>query len=296
MLSKTTYIGRFAPSPTGHLHLGSLYTALASFLHARAHQGQWLLRIDDLDHYRLMPGASTSIINSLKLHGLIWDGAIAYQSEQLNVYQSVIKQLEQRNLSYPCICTRKALRSTGSSVYSGNCLNAQVSTKTHSIRIKSKALEISFKDEIQALQIHNLTRQHGDFIIKRKDNIVAYQLAVVIDDARQKITHVIRGFDLLDSTPKQIYLQQTLGYLTPIYCHVPILTDQNGHKLSKQTFAQAVPTETPEKTLFLLLKLLKQAPPIQLKKASVKEIIDWGIKHWQTTALKKIRAIDGDFY
>ena len=149
---------------------------------------------------------------------------------------------------------------------------------------------------MQGSQSQNIAHQHGDFIVRRKDNIIAYQLAVVIDDHLQNISHVIRGFDLLDSTPKQIFLQQTLAYATPGYCHIPIITDPQGAKLSKQTFAQAVSIEKPEKTLFLLLELLKQNPPHQLKKASVKELINWAIDHWQTDSLKKIRAINKGIY
>ena len=279
------------------MHLGSLYAALASFLHARANQGKWLLRIDDSDTFRNVSGASKSIINTLERYGLHWDGSILYQSDNQEIYADIITQLKNQGLIYPCTCTRKALAANNTPVYPGFCLNNKViSNSPHSLRIKSKPVKVNFIDEIQGAQSHNIAHQHGDFIVRRKDNIIAYQLAVVIDDHLQNISHVIRGFDLLDSTPRQIFLQQTLAYATPRYCHVPILVDAQGDKLSKQTFAQAVSREKPEKTLFLLLELLKQNPPHQLKKASVNELINWAIEHWQIDSLKKVRAINKGIY
>ncbi len=289
------YIGRFAPSPTGPLHLGSLYTALASYLHAKANQGKWLLRIDDLDRYRNTSGATESIIDTLQIYGLHWDGVIQYQTDKTNTYQAIINNLQEQGQIYPCICTRKSL--TNHAVYPGTCLKNKVNQKlAHALRIKTDSCEINFDDEIQGTQCSSIVDQHGDFIIKRKDTIIAYQLAVVIDDYKQNISHVVRGYDLLDSTPKQIFLQQQLGYPTPVYCHVPIITDSQGCKLSKQAFAQAVCTTNPEKTLYLLLQLLKQNPSPILKKATVKEILDWATNHWKSLPLKKIRAINSEIY
>jgi len=228
---------------------------------------------------------------------LHWDGSILYQSDNQKVYASTISQLRDQGLIYPCICTRKALAANNNPVYPGFCLNNKVTGNSpHALRIKSKPVKVNFIDELQGYQNHNIAHQYGDFIVRRKDNIIAYQLAVVIDDHLQNISHVIRGFDLLDSTPKQIFLQQKLTYTTPSYCHVPVIVDPQGDKLSKQTFAQAVSIEKPEKTIFLLLELLKQNPPLQLKKASVKELIDWAIEHWNTDSLKKIRTINKSIY
>lgn len=256
-----------------------------------------MLRIDDSDTFRNVSGASESIINTLDRYGLHWDGSIFYQSDNQEIYSAIISRLKDQGLVYPCICTRKALAANNSAVYPGFCLNNKVSSNSpHALRIKSKPVKVKFIDEIQGCQTHNIAHQHGDFIVRRKDNIIAYQLAVVIDDQLQNISHVIRGFDLLDSTPRQIFLQQTLAYATPDYCHVPIIVDSQGHKFSKQTFAQAVSIEKPEKTLFLLLELLKQHPPQQLRKASVKELINWAVEHWQSNSLKKIRAIDRGIY
>ncbi len=226
-----------------------------------------------------------------------WDGSIRYQSDNQEIYACIINKLKDRDLIYPCTCTRKALAANNTPVYPGFCRNNKViSNAPHALRIKSKSVEVNFIDEIQGHQNYNIAHQHGDFIVRRKDNITAYQLAVVIDDQLQHVTHVIRGFDLLDSTPKQIFLQQTLVYETPSYCHIPVIVNPQGDKLSKQTFAQAVSTEKPEKTIFLLLELLKQNPPNQLKKAPVNELINWAIEHWQTDSLKKIRAINKEIY
>lgn len=286
------YIGRFAPSPTGPLHLGSLYAALASFLHARACQGQWLLRIDDLDGPREVAGASESIIDTLQSYGLHWDGPIVYQSSHLEGYQTIIEQLISEELVYPCTCSRKALSALKTHIYPGTCRHLKHQKPPYSLRLKSTESEIRFDDELQGQQASHFAREHGDFIIKRKDSITAYQLAVVIDDHLQNISHVVRGFDLLDSTPKQIALQNILGFKSPHYCHFPIIIDQQGNKLSKQRCAQPVSAETPQKTLFLLLELLQQNPPSQLKTASVQKIISWGIEHWQSAPLKKVRAIN----
>jgi len=285
------YIGRFAPSPTGPLHLGSLYAALASFLHARAQQGQWLLRIDNVDKPREVSGAAESIINTLESHGLYWDEPVYYQSDHLNDYQAIIDNLIHQHQVYCCHCSRKTLSSLATPVYPGTCRHINDQKPPYSLRIKSSNIKINFDDELQGLQSCHFAEQQGDFIIKRKDNITAYQLAVVIDDYKQNITHIVRGFDLLDSTPKQIFLQNILGYNTPNYCHFPVIVDSLGHKLSKQKCAQAVSTESPQKTLFFLLALLQQKPPTQLKKAPIKEIILWAIDHWQPDSLKKIRAI-----
>ncbi|NOR72142.1 MAG: tRNA glutamyl-Q(34) synthetase GluQRS [Methylomarinum sp.] len=288
----TQYIGRFAPSPTGPLHLGSLYTALASFLDARANQGQWLLRIDDLDTCRNVAGATESIIDTLQRFNLYWDGPVHHQSNDFDSYLTVVAELEKNQLVYPCTCTRKSLAAFNSAIYPGICLvNPKNKNTEHSLRIKSTDNEIQFNDQLQGYYTHRIAQQYGDFIVKRKDSVIAYQLAVIVDDHRQNISHVIRGCDLLDSTPKQIFLQQTLGYSTPKYCHLPIITNQQGKKLSKQTHAEAVSTTNPEKTLFLLLTLLKQNPPRQLKNASIQTLLNWAIEHWQVEPLINIHAI-----
>ncbi|MEQ1531286.1 MAG: tRNA glutamyl-Q(34) synthetase GluQRS [Methylococcales bacterium] len=216
------YIGRFAPSPTGPLHFGSLFTALASFLEARAQQGKWLLRIDDLDTPRNVAGSIAAILKTLEALGLHWDDQVLYQSAHRQAYQDFLHDLEGKQLLYRCTCSRKFLSSLEShaDIYPGHCRNTRCNDDIpHALRIKTEADIISFHDQLQGWISHDIAGQHGDFILKRKDDIVAYQFAVVIDDHLQQISHVVRGIDLLESTPKQIYLQQKLGFTTPDYLH-----------------------------------------------------------------------------
>lgn len=289
--SATPYIGRFAPSPTGPLHLGSLYTALASFLDARHRQGRWLLRIDDLDTPRNMPGAASAIIDCLRRFGLQWDGEVYYQREHLEDYSSAITRLHDQQRLYRCICSRKRLANC-SERYPGFCRDANHSDREdYALRVKTDDEVLRFEDLIQGPVIESLRSQHGDFIIKRKDGVVAYQLAVVVDDHLQGVNHVVRGYDLLDSTSRQVYLHQLLGYTVPAYMHVPVIVDAEGNKLSKQTYAQAVNESHRSETLFLLLDWLKQNPPESLRRATVAEILDWAVVHWQPARLTAIHRI-----
>jgi len=288
VLDKQPYIGRFAPSPTGPLHFGSLYTALASFLQARSQQGLWLLRLDDLDTPRNRKGSADSILKTLDAFGLHWDDSVVYQSQYLDVYHEILDKLVKDKLIYPCTCSRKTL----TAIYSGVCRDKRTLPKSpYSQRIKTDNRFISFKDELQGLISHNLAGQHGDFILKRKDQIIAYQFAVVIDDDRQNINHVVRGYDLLDSTPRQIYLQQVLGLVTPDYMHVPVIIDEQGYKLSKQTRATAVDLKKPDVVIFELLTLLRQNPPSELQHAPSTEQLSWAIEHWNPALLKNCHAI-----
>ena len=289
--SARAYTGRFAPSPTGSLHLGSLYTALARYLDARSHQGRWLLRIDDLDTPRNQIGATESIIDCLQAFGLVWDGDIIYQSQQLKAYNEVINDLQIRQQLYACDCSRKELMPS-TVVYPGFCRQKNITTGKYALRVKLIDKIINFEDGLQGLVKTNICKEHGDFIVKRKDGIIAYQLAVVVDDYLQQINHIVRGCDLLDSTAKQIYLQQLLDYPLPFYSHVPIIVDAESHKLSKQTLAKAIDYQNPSETLFLLLQLLKQNPPIELKITRVPEILDWAISHWHITSLSALKTIN----
>ncbi len=291
------YIGRFAPSPSGPLHLGSLYAAVASFLQARSQQGKWLIRIDDLDSPRNVSGAADDILNTLEAFGLFWDDSILYQSRQLEIYHSALTKLKQQQLLYPCICTRKALNryyahNPGANTYPEFCRKKQISEdQEYALRIKTESIDISFADRLQGKITENLRQQHGDFILKRKDKIIAYQLAVVIDDQIQQITEIVRGIDLLDSTTRQIYLQQKLGLNSQKYMHIPVIVDQQGYKLSKQTFATAIDRKAAKTTLFKLLNLLNQSPPAELYNAPVEQQLVWAVAHWNPANLKKVRAI-----
>lgn len=273
----SAYQGRFAPSPSGALHLGSLLTAVGSFLHARHHNGCWRVRIEDLDRPRVLAGASAAILNTLEYFGMQWDGEVLYQSQRLAYYADVLEQLRQQHKVYPCVCTRQQL---AGKIYDGRCrAGIPKSNQAQAWRLQV-AGEIQFHDEIQGKFTQDLSRELGDFILKRRDGIFAYQLAVVVDDALQGITHIVRGADLLDNTPRQIYLQQLLNYPTPHYAHLPLLLDEHGRKLSKQNHAAPIATQRPQNLLWQVLKLLGQNPPEHLLETNLSEFWAHSILHW----------------
>ncbi|PIE20798.1 MAG: tRNA glutamyl-Q(34) synthetase GluQRS [Neptuniibacter caesariensis] len=287
-----SYIGRFAPSPTGPLHFGSLLAALASFLDARANQGTWILRIEDLDPPREQAGVKDQFPKTLEAFGLYWDGELSFQSQRLHFYQEALTQLLKQQQAYLCNCSRKQIRErSGQGIYDKHCLIHPPARKDNcAVRIKTQDNLIHFADRIQGPLSYNL-RQSGDFVVYRRDGLFAYLLAVVVDDYLQGVTHVVRGSDLLDETPKQIYLQQLLGYTTPNYAHIPVATNANGQKLSKQTFAKALDATRPEKTLFSALQFLNLEPQPELKSASKTEMLEWAIKHWDTHKLPKAMGL-----
>jgi len=265
----STYTGRFAPSPTGPLHIGSLLAATGSYLQARANGGRWLVRIEDLDLPRVVPGAAERILSTLEVFGLHWDGEVLYQSSRFPAYRAALHQL--RNQLYPCGCSRADIRRQAAavngvaSIYPGTCRNGLPAGKhPRALRISTGEREISFHDLVQGKQHQNLQREVGDFILRRSDGLIAYQLAVVVDDAAQGVTEVVRGCDLLDSTPRQIFLQELLGFPSPRYAHLPIITNTLGQKLSKQTRAPALDPERPLPALWKVLQLLGQHPPSEL--------------------------------
>ena len=245
------YVGRFAPSPTGPLHAGSLAAALASYLDARAHGGKWLLRMEDLDGPRTEPGAAADIIATLRAFGLNWDGDILYQSMREAAYRTGFERLVSQGLTYPCACTRKEIGDSVVNVrehvhgrelvYPGTCRGGIASGRTaRAWRIRVPDETISFVDALAGPQTQNLSRDVGDFVLKRADGPWAYQLAVVVDDGAQGVTHVVRGADLIGSTARQIWLCRQLGMAAPLYLHVPVVAGPDGEKLSKQTHARAL--------------------------------------------------------
>jgi glutamyl-Q tRNA(Asp) synthetase len=271
--------------------LGSLYTALASYLDARANDGLWLLRIDDIDTPRNRPGASEGILNCLQSFGLHWDREVDYQSHHLDQYEQAIVELQNQHALYACTCSRSLLASSPL-IYPGHCREkAQSADRPHSLRLKSVNISMGFVDDLQGKITQNLASEHGDFIVKRKDGIVAYQLACVIDDQRQAVNRVVRGYDLLDSTLKQRYLQDLLGYGSPRYMHIPLIVDTEGYKLSKQTHAEAANPNQAGPILFLLLTLLKQNPPAHLRLARRASILEWAIENWQPGYLLNTQAV-----
>ena len=241
-----SYRGRFAPSPTGPLHFGSLVAAVASWLDARAAGGEWLVRIEDVDQPRTVAGAADDMLRTLAMLGLGWDGEVAWQSRRTHHYEEALERLRGRGLVYRCRCSRReiadsALRGLEGAVYPGTCREANVPGSIESAdRFIAPPGPLQFVDRVQGVIIQDVARDIGDFVVKRRDRLHAYQLAVVVDDAEQGITDVVRGADLLWSTPRQIALQRALGLATPRYLHVPIATNANGEKLSKQTHAAAV--------------------------------------------------------
>lgn len=275
--SRPQYRGRFAPSPTGPLHLGSLIAALASFLDARHCGGVWLVRMEDLDPPREEPGAAARILQSLQRHGLYWDEAVMYQSARGNAYSAALSALSQLGALFACDCTRAMLDTDG--VCRGNCRARQEElTDSGAIRAWVTAnAAVTFTDLLQGSQASALP---SDFVVRRRDQLTAYQLAVVVDDAAQGITHVVRGSDLLDSTPRQIYLQRSLGYITPLYCHLPVITTTQGQKLSKQNHAPALVDENAVTNLRYALRFLGQHPPANTLTQTV-DVLAHAIEHWE---------------
>ena len=248
-LEQHPYRGRFAPSPSGELHFGSLLAAMASYADARHHQGQWLLRIDDIDQQRVIKHSDQHIIQSLESCGFLWDEEITYQSQSIKHYAEALEQLHKIDMIYPCHCSRKQIKSlSGNGIYPGTCRNKVSLTdnsKQHAMRLKTSSENIQFTDQIQGNYQQNLAKEVGDFIILRRDNIFSYQLSVVVDDYLSRINHVVRGFDLLDSSARQIYLQQQLGYPTPEYAHIPLAVTDQQIKLSKLSHAKKVDNTLP---------------------------------------------------
>lgn len=245
------YVGRFAPSPTGPLHAGSLAAALASWLDARAHGGRWLVRIEDIDGPRTVAGAAEGILATLRAFGFDWDGEVVHQSVRGALYESAFERLHAAGLVYPCACTRREIADSVAGVrehsfgrelvYPGTCRGGiPAGRPARAWRMRVPRADIAFTDALAGMRAQNLARDVGDFVLKRADGLWAYQLAVVVDDAAQGVTHVVRGADLLDSTARQIHLLRALGYAEPVYLHVPVVTDAKGEKLSKQTRALAL--------------------------------------------------------
>lgn len=286
-----TYRGRFAPSPTGDLHFGSLLAALVSYFEAKSNGGQWYLRIEDIDTTRAIKGADKRIFKTLQNYGLYWDGPVIYQSHELqqNRYQLALAELTKKGLTYRCGCTRKNL--AGSTTYPGHCrLMPPDNSKPSSIRLIADKQDFRFEDFYQGPQTQNIQQQCGDFNIKRKDGLFCYQLAVVVDDDYAEINHVVRGIDIMTSTARQLYLQQLLGFNSPQYGHFPVVTTIDGSKLSKQNHATAISNEDPYLTTIAALKLLKQdLPTAQL--ANQTELIQWVIDHWQPHKFQGLRQL-----
>jgi glutamyl-Q tRNA(Asp) synthetase len=293
------YVGRFAPSPTGPLHFGSLLAAIASYLQARKAGGRWLLRIEDIDPPREQPGSDKLILDVLEAYGFEWDGPVSYQSSFRDKHIATIEQLIASGFAYLCSCSRRDLANVPKgplgAIYPGTCRHSHKSGET-AIRIRTTDESIEFVDRLQGRYTTRLESASGDFVIRRRDGLVAYHLAVVRDDADQGITEVVRGIDLLDTTPRHIHLQNLLKIQTPAYVHIPVAENSKGQKLSKLTGAPAVSIENSRATLVGALRALGQSAPDELSTATLTDIWAWAIDHWQLSALKKQKNIAPQHY
>jgi glutamyl-Q tRNA(Asp) synthetase len=276
-----SYVGRFAPSPTGPLHFGSLVAALGSCLEARAHDGKWLLRMEDVDEPRCSAGSADDILRTLEACGFEWDGPVMLQTVRKDRYREVLDGLISSGHAYPCACTRReladsALAHDGAHIYPGTCRNGLPAGKAaRAWRLRVEEAAICFDDAVQGRLCQNLAREVGDVVLLRADGYFAYQLAVVVDDADQGITHVVRGADLLDSTPRQVFLQRCLGLSTPAYAHLPVAVNERGEKLSKQTLAPPVDAGNPVPALCEAMSFLGQCPPADLRRAATADFWAW---------------------
>ncbi|UTH72670.1 tRNA glutamyl-Q(34) synthetase GluQRS [Chromobacterium sp. IIBBL 290-4] len=290
-MSKSNYRGRFAPSPTGLLHAGSLSTAVGSYLEARSQGGEWLLRMEDLDPPREVPGAADSILKTLEAFGFEWDGEVAYQSRRHHLYRDALKQLIENGKAYACACTRKeiaaaAKRGLDGYVYPGTCRHGCPDGREgRAWRLRVNARLTTLPDRLQGEYSQNLASDIGDFVLLRADGFWAYQLAVVVDDAEQGVSDIVRGADLLVSTPRQLAVYDALGLEPPSYCHLPVLTNGAGEKLSKQTLAPAISTGDAARQLRAALALLGHEAPVEC--GSLDELWLWARQRWSLSRVPR---------
>jgi len=294
-----TYRGRFAPSPTGPLHFGSLVAAVGSYLDARSHDGLWMLRIEDVDRPRCQPGATDDILRTLEAYGFAWDGEVLYQSRRDEAYRTALEKLHALGRVFPCACRRSELADSqiarlagdGAVIYPGTCRAGLPPGRTaRAWRLRVDAARIAFDDTVQGGITQDLAHDAGDFLLLRADGLFAYQLAVVVDDVEQGINHVVRGADLLDSTARQILLQQLLQLPIPVYCHLPVVLNAAGDKLSKQTLAAPLTVAEARPALVAALRFLGQEPPPQLVAASLAELWQWAQMNWNLAKVPRCRS------
>jgi glutamyl-Q tRNA(Asp) synthetase len=277
--------GRFAPSPTGPLHLGSLVAALGSYLDARSAGGEWLVRMEDLDPPREQAGAADDILRTLEALGFQWDGPVVYQSRRGPLYEEALAELSAQDHMYFCTCSRKEIADLGlpgidGPRYPGTCRRAHHGPNDAAIRLRTDDRLIEFHDAVRGSRQQRVESEVGDFVLRRRDGLYSYQLAVVVDDADQGITDVVRGADLMDSTARQIFLQRFLNIPTPAYLHLPLVVTPAGQKLSKQSGAQAVDIRRANHVLCDALECLGQETSTELREASAREILEIATSRW----------------
>jgi glutamyl-Q tRNA(Asp) synthetase len=291
------YRGRFAPSPTGPLHFGSLIAAVGSYLEARRNRGEWLLRMEDLDRLREEPGAADAILRILEAYGFEWDGSVVRQSRRGEAYAAALARLRREGWVFPCACTRREISdsmfgSANEPVYPGTCRNGIApGREARAVRMRVGDAVISFEDRLQGAIEQDLALEVGDFVVRRADGLFAYQLAVVVDDFDQGVTDVVRGADLLASTPRQILLQQRLGYPTPRYAHLPVALNRGGEKLSKQTRALPLVAAEAPLRLWRALRFLGQDPPASLVGENVSALWNWALINWRAAKIPRQRGL-----
>ncbi len=295
-------VGRFAPSPSGPLHFGSMVAALGSCLSARAAGGHWLLRIEDVDAPRTVPGAADGILRTLEHFGFEWDGPVVWQSRRTDAYRAAFEQLRAAGRVFACACTRKeiadsALARDGTRRYPGTCRDGlPLGRGARAWRLRVEPGVVSFDDAVQGRIDEDVAADVGDFVLLRADGLFAYQLAVVVDDAEAGVSEVVRGADLLDSTARQILLQRLLGHPTPAYAHLPVASNAAGEKLSKQTLARAVEGSDPARVLVDALDFLGQQPPPGLAAAGLAAVWAWARQHWSMARVPRRRAVPAPRY
>jgi glutamyl-Q tRNA(Asp) synthetase len=297
MKSPEPYRGRFAPSPTGPLHFGSMVAAVGSFLEARHRGGEWLVRMEDLDPPREAPGAADDILRTLEAFGLHWDGEVVYQSRRHALYEGALEKLQAREALYACACSRREIADSSVSgvdglVYPGTCRGGIAPGRApRAWRVKVDGQKIEFIDAIQGRMSRDLAADFGDFVVRRADGFFAYQLAVVVDDAAQGITGIVRGADLIESTPRQIHLQRLLDLPTPDYLHLPVALNAQSEKLSKQTFATPLDAVRPLPALLQVMRFLGQDAPPELAAGGLEDFWRWAVTHWDMTRVPRVAGI-----
>lgn len=278
-----SWVGRFAPTPSGSLHFGSLVAALGSYLIAKHHHGEWLLRIEDLDPPRVVKGAVDDILRTLEVFGFEWDSAVIYQSQRGAFYQAAIDKLKQLNLVYPCSCSRKQILQRNAGVYDNYCRHKQIedNLSNYALRARFSHRWSDFEDNILGRCSFCTSADTQDFVVQRRDGLYAYQLAVVVDDIQQGVNHVVRGADIIDSTPRQNFLYQALGYQPPEYYHLPLVVDEQGEKLSKRKFSTAIGGYNPGEWLIKALQHLEQPVLPEMNQSHPSEILALAVENWQ---------------
>jgi glutamyl-Q tRNA(Asp) synthetase len=297
MKSPKPYRGRFAPSPTGPLHFGSMVAAVGSFLQAKHRGGEWLVRMEDLDPPREMPGAADDILRTLEAFGLHWDGEVVYQSRRHALYEDAVEKLKARDALYACACSRReiadsSVKGVDGPVYPGTCRGGIPGGRApRAWRVKVDGAMVEFTDAVQGRLRRDLATDFGDFVLRRADGFFAYQLAVVVDDAAQGITEIVRGADLIESTPRQIHLQRLLSLPTPDYLHLPVVLNARGEKLSKQTLAAPLDPAHPVPALLRVLEFLGQDVPPEPESGHLDAFWRWAVTHWDATRIPRVSGV-----